>query len=148
MNESMTPNMYIKSDYSAQIEEWLAQGNQIKSLDRGASTHNMKFNNKPKNAQSAMKAVMAKSVKSHKAKRARQDEDKAGRADIAELATWLDAKKCRAKQLCLEVGISDGFLSQIKRAWRPCSKAWMLKIKQGMKVVEAKESVTSRDGEG
>ena len=69
MNESMTPNMYIKPDYSAQIEEWLAQGNQIKSLDRGASTHNKTFNNKPKNAQSAMRAIMSNSVaiaKAHK----------------------------------------------------------------------------------
>ena len=69
MNESTTPSMYIKQDYSADIEAWLAQGNQIKLIGRGESTHNKTFNNKTKNAQSAMRAIMSNSVaiaKAHK----------------------------------------------------------------------------------
>lgn len=48
MNESMTPSMYIKQDYSADIEAWLAQGNQINVINNGASTYNKTLNNKPK----------------------------------------------------------------------------------------------------
>lgn len=62
MKESMTPSMYIKPDYSADIEAWLARGNQIKLIGRGESAHNKTFNNKTKNAQSAMRAIMSNSV--------------------------------------------------------------------------------------
>lgn len=62
MKESMTPSMYIKPDYSADIEAWLARGNQINVINNGASTYNKTFNNRPKNAQSAMRAIMSNSV--------------------------------------------------------------------------------------
>ncbi|MDN8246545.1 hypothetical protein QZK48_08325 [Acinetobacter baumannii] len=63
MIESMTPSMYIKQDFSAEIAAWVAQGNQITVLGRGESTHNKAFNNATKKtAQDAMRRVMANSV--------------------------------------------------------------------------------------
>ncbi|MDV7706696.1 hypothetical protein [Acinetobacter pittii] len=63
MIESMTPSMYIKQDFSAEIAAWVEQGNQITVLGRGESTHNKAFNNATKKtAQDAMRRVMANSV--------------------------------------------------------------------------------------
>ncbi|MDQ8869061.1 hypothetical protein RFI05_17600 [Acinetobacter baumannii] len=63
MIESMTPSMYIKQDFSAEIDAWVAQGNQITVLGRGESTHNKAFNNATKKTpQDAMRRVMANSV--------------------------------------------------------------------------------------
>ncbi|WP_417630961.1 hypothetical protein [Acinetobacter baumannii] len=63
MIESMTPSMYIKQDFSAEIAEWVAKGNQITVLGRGESTHNKSFNNREKKtAQDAMRRLMANSV--------------------------------------------------------------------------------------
>ncbi|RSO57564.1 hypothetical protein EA756_08715 [Acinetobacter lactucae] len=63
MIESMTPSMYIKQDFSAEIAAWVEQGNQIKVLGRGESTHNKGFNNREnKTPQEAMRRVMANSV--------------------------------------------------------------------------------------
>lgn len=62
MIESMTPSMYIKQDFSAEIAAWVEQGNQIKVLGRGESTHNKGFNNATKSPQDAMRRVMANSV--------------------------------------------------------------------------------------
>ncbi|EOQ73505.1 hypothetical protein [Acinetobacter lactucae] len=63
MIESMTPSMYIKQDFSAEIAAWVEQGNQIKVLGRGESTHNKGFNNREnKTLQDAMRRVMANSV--------------------------------------------------------------------------------------
>ncbi|MCE6238359.1 hypothetical protein [Acinetobacter pittii] len=63
MIESMTPSMYIKQDFSAEIAAWVEQGNQITVLGRGESTHNKAFNNREKRTpQDAMRRVMANSV--------------------------------------------------------------------------------------
>lgn len=71
MIESMTPNMYIKQDFSAEIAAWVEQGNQIKVLGRGESTHNKAFNNATKKtAQDAMRRLMSNSVAQAKAQKA------------------------------------------------------------------------------
>lgn len=63
MIESTTPSIYIKQDLSAEIATWVEQGNQIKVLGRGESTHNKTFNNREKRTpQDAMRQVMANSV--------------------------------------------------------------------------------------
>ncbi|KQF82644.1 hypothetical protein APC22_19750 [Acinetobacter pittii] len=61
MIESMTPNMHIKQDFSAEIAAWVEQGNQITVLGRGESTHNKAFNNATKKtAQDVMRRMMEK----------------------------------------------------------------------------------------
>ena len=148
MNESMTLSMYIKPDYSADIEAWLAQGNQINVINNGASTYNKALNNKPKNAQSAMSKVMAKSVAVQREKiRARQEEDKAHKEDVLAMGKWLDEKKGRAKQLSKLMGHAHGYISQVKMFTRPCSKEKMEVIKQKMKEIERLENITNGDKE-
>lgn len=71
MIESMTPSMYIKQDFSAEIAAWVEQGNQIKVLGRGESTHNKAFNNATKKtAQDVMRRMMSNSVAQAKAQKA------------------------------------------------------------------------------
>ena len=79
MNESMTPSMYIKPDYSADIEAWLAQGNQVTELSFGHS--HFKDRHIPKvtvvkpldiekyNAKRVTKPTKAKAVKEKKPKK-------------------------------------------------------------------------------
>lgn len=68
MIESMTPSMYIKQDFSAEIAAWVEQGNQITVLGRGESTHNKGFNNREnKTPQDAMRRLMSNSVAQAKA---------------------------------------------------------------------------------
>lgn len=64
MNEVMTPSMYIKTDYSAEIEKWLAKGNRITLLASGEVAHSNKFNNrdKSKSPQDAMRRIMSNSI--------------------------------------------------------------------------------------
>lgn len=70
MIESMTPSMYIKQDFSAEIAAWVEQGNQIKVLGRGESTHNKAFNNATKKtAQDVMRRMMSNSVAQAKAQK-------------------------------------------------------------------------------
>lgn len=70
MIESMTPSMYIKQDFSAEIAAWVAQGNQITVLGRGESTHNKAFNNATKKtAQDVMRRMMSNSVAQAKAQK-------------------------------------------------------------------------------
>ena len=69
MNESLNPNMYIKPDYSADVAAWLEQGNEITVIECGQSAYNKALNNKPKNAQSAMRAIMSNSVSIAKAQK-------------------------------------------------------------------------------
>lgn len=71
MIESMTPSMYIKQDFSAEIAAWVEQGNQITVLGRGESTHNKAFNNSTKKtAQDVMRRMMSNSVAQAKAQKA------------------------------------------------------------------------------
>jgi len=68
MIESTTPSIYIKQDFSAEIAAWIEQGNQIKVLGRGESTHNRTFNNATKaTPQDAMRRLMSNSVAQAKA---------------------------------------------------------------------------------
>jgi hypothetical protein len=70
MIESMTPSMYIKQDFSAEIAAWVEQGNQITVLGRGESTHNKAFNNATKKtAQDVMRRMMSNSVAQAKAQK-------------------------------------------------------------------------------
>lgn len=70
MIESMTPNMYIKQDFSEEIAAWVEQGNQITVLGRGESTHNKAFNNATKKtAQDVMRRMMSNSVAQAKAQK-------------------------------------------------------------------------------
>ena len=148
MKESTTLNMYIKPDYSADIEAWLEQGNEITVIECGQSAYNKALNNKPKNAQSAMSKVMAKSVAVQREKiRARQEEDKAHKEDVLAMGKWLDEKKGRAKQLSKLMGHAHGYISQVKMFTRSCSKEKMEVIKQKMKEIERLENITNRDKE-
>ncbi|MCH7312886.1 hypothetical protein [Acinetobacter sp. ANC 3882] len=72
MNKPISPNMYIKPDYSAQVEQWLAEGNQIKALVHGEGALSKNFNNrdKSKSPQDAMRQVMSNSVAIAKAQKA------------------------------------------------------------------------------
>ena len=79
MKESMTPSMHIKPDYSADIEAWLAQGNQVTELSFGHS--HFKDGRIPKvtvvklldiekyNAKRVTKPTKAKAVKEKKPKK-------------------------------------------------------------------------------
>ncbi|ENX33492.1 hypothetical protein F889_02152 [Acinetobacter colistiniresistens] len=150
MNEQISPNMYIKPDYSAQVAKWLAEGNQIKSLEQGEGMLSKKFNNREvRSPQAAMKEVMAKSVAVQREKiRARQDEDKATREEVLAMGKWLDAKSGRAKKLTQMLGCAPSRVSQIKLFTRSCSKDQMKLIQGFMKAIEKNENVTTRDGEG
>ena len=148
MNESMTPSMYIKPDYSADVAAWLEQGNEITVIECGQSDYNKALNNKPKNAQSAMSKVMAKSVAVQREKiRARQEEDKAHKEDVLAMGKWLDEKKGRAKQLAKLMGHAHGYISQVKMFTRSCSKEKMEVIKQKMKEIERLENIANGDKE-
>ena len=94
MIESMTPSIYIKQDLSAEIAAWLEQGNQIKVLGRGESTHNKAFNNREKKTpQDAMRQVMSNSVA--QAKKAKENTFSQARIDAknAGLAHY-DGRPC------------------------------------------------------
>ncbi|HCJ0348604.1 TPA: hypothetical protein NQH15_000300 [Acinetobacter baumannii] len=94
MIESMTPSMYIKQDFSAEIVAWVEQGNQIKVLGRGESTHNKAFNNATKaTPQDAMRRLMSNSVA--QAKKAKESTFSQARIDAknAGLAHY-DGRPC------------------------------------------------------
>lgn len=86
MIESTTPSIYIKQDFSSEIAEWIEQGNQIKVLGRGDSTHNKAFNNAVKTPQDAMRRLMSNSVaqaKAHKENPYLKARVEAKQADLA-----------------------------------------------------------------
>lgn len=141
MNESTSPNMYIKPDYSAQVEQWLAEGNQIKSLDRGTSTHNLTFNNKPK------KVVSESQCDGQAARKLKEQENRAPVEEVHALKSWVHARKGRAKELSKLMGHANAYISQIQNFTRSCSKEKMAEIKVKMKEIEARENMTKRDGE-
>lgn len=102
MNESTSPNMYIKPDYSAQVEQWVAEGNQIKSLANGEGAHSKKFNNrdKSKSPQDAMRRIMSNSIAVDRAQKenphakARAE----ARANGLKRFTGSECKKCGSTQ--------------------------------------------------
>jgi DNA-binding transcriptional regulator YdaS (Cro superfamily) len=55
------------------------------------------------------------------------------------LSTWLDAQKGRAKVLVEVLGCAHSYISQIKSATRPCTKARFEEICRAMQLVEARE---------
>lgn len=140
MNEPTSPNMYIKPDYSAQVAQWLAEGNQIKSLYSGASTYNKTFNNKPKKVVSESQGQAAR--------RLREKENKTSADDVFALKDWAKARTGRAKELSKLIGHAPAYISQLQNFTRSCSKEKMAEIKEKMKEIERLENVTNRDGEG
>ncbi|WP_202741506.1 hypothetical protein [Acinetobacter sp. 'aerobic (ED)'] len=142
MNESISPNMYIKPDYGMQVEQWLAKGNQIKTLSNGVSTHNKTFNNRPK------KVVSESQCDGQAARRLKEQENKASTGDVRALGKWVKARIGRSKELSKLLGHANGYISQIQTFTKSCSKEKMVLIKEKMKEIEARENVTKHDGEG
>lgn len=134
MNEPTSPNMYIKSDYNTQVEQWLAEGNQIKSLANGEGAHSKKFNNreKSKSPQDAMRRIMSNSIAIDRA----QKENPHAKARAEARANGL--KRYTGSE-CKKCGSTQKFVSTSNCV--ACSGRSAAKSMQ-------KKNVTTRDGEG
>ncbi|MCH7389641.1 hypothetical protein [Acinetobacter dispersus] len=132
MNKTINPNMHIKQNLDAEIEAWLAQGNVITKIQ---NTYEQRLKARPNH--------MAKFVSPEKSQKelkksiriANQTTD----AQIQMFSQWLDAHKGRAKALVGILGCAHSYISQIKSATRPCTKARFEEIHQAMNIVEARE---------
>ncbi|ENW80917.1 hypothetical protein F909_02207 [Acinetobacter sp. ANC 3929] len=132
MNKSINPNMHIKQNLNTEIEAWLAQGNVITKIQntyeqrlKARPSHIVKFVSPEKNQKELKKIERAA--------------NQAAEAQIQMLSQWLDAHKGRAKALVQILGCAHSYISQIKSATRPCTKARFEEIYQAMKIVEARE---------
>ena len=133
----------LREQLESDLELFLSRGGEVNELPRGFSGefHKGWNNSKPK-AQKTMREVMASAVsEAHKAhkKRARQQEDQASIVEIKALAEWCKARKGRGGELCKQLGVAHGFISQIITQVRPCSKDRYEQIKLAIGVIEQQE---------
>jgi hypothetical protein len=130
----------LREQLESDLELFLARGGEVNELPQGFSgeLHKGWNNGKPK-AQKTMREVMASSVSEVHKKRARQKEDQATIADVKALDQWCKARKGRGGELCREIGVAHGFISQITKQTRPCSKDRYQQIKLAMKAIEQRE---------
>lgn len=101
----------IKADLNAEVDAWLAEGNQIKVLPSYVyqPRHGCPFN---------------------------RDEQDATRTQINRLNNWLAAKAGRVALLGQHTGIGNTYLSNIRRFLKPCKSGLYEKFESAMKAIE------------
>ncbi len=101
----------IKPDLNAEIEAWLAKGNQITVLPS--------YVYHPKNGYHF-----------------NRDDKDATRTQIIRLNNWLVAKAGRVALLGQHTGIGNTYLSNIRRFLKPCKAGLYEKFESAMKAIE------------
>ncbi|ENX43329.1 hypothetical protein [Acinetobacter sp. NIPH 2100] len=132
MNKSINPNMHIKQNLNTEIEAWLAQGNVITKIQ---NTYEQRLKARPSHI---VKFVSPEKTQKE-LKKIERVANQATAAQIQMFSQWLDAHKGRAKALVQILGCAHSYISQIKSATRPCTKARFEEIHQAMTIVEARE---------
>ncbi|MCH7313373.1 hypothetical protein [Acinetobacter sp. ANC 3882] len=132
MNKSINPNMHIKQNLNTEIEAWLAQGNVITKIQ---NTYEQRLKARPSHI---VKFVSPEKTQKE-LKKIERVANQATAAQIQMFSQWLGAHKGRAKALVQILGCAHSYISQIKSATRPCTKARFEEIHQAMKIVEARE---------
>jgi len=104
----------IKADLSAEVDAWLAEGNQIKVLDG--------YNQENKAAHHT-----------------NNDELIVNKAKIAQLNTWLVARAGRVTKLNRKMKLSVKLFSNIRRGLCPCKVGLYKKFEEQMAIIEQGE---------
>ncbi|QDJ91851.1 hypothetical protein [Acinetobacter haemolyticus] len=104
----------LKAGYSEAIEKWVKEGNKITVLPS--------YSFKPKTRTDFDR-----------------DEPKATRSQINKLNNWLTAKTGRIALLGQLTGISNTYLSNIRRYLTPCNQSLFNNFERAMKAIEEDE---------